>query len=916
MRLRHFTVYETAGSFYIVGSDASEKSYYLLKFDRTDPRMLMIGEPDHEYSKNDVMELLATISEGNSIVYKSNMEKRSSSTASKYGGLTERVSNAFGLAGAVRFLEGYYILLVTKARVVASFGYHSVYKIEEVSMICIAANGCPSSPDEQRYVKLFQSVDLTTDFYFSYTYDLSRTLQENATQTCGWPSACCKEPSSEKVPFVAEQKFIWNRFLLEPLRKSSVSERWMLELVHGYVGQQIIELPCSRLSLTLIGRRSSEYAGTRYLKRGANLRGHVANDVETEQILWDICSSPNFHCGKFSAFVQRRGSVPLLWSQDPATRGVVGKPLISIDINEPHAQTAAAHFRELRKKYGFPLIVMNLVKRREKSGHEAVLHNQFLKALKYLNQFVPMKERIAYLSFDVARCNKTGVVLNKLEEIGLRSVIRHGWFQSFPRLYCHIVRPNAILAEYEPRVHANGRFLLQSGISRTNCVDCLDRTNVAQFGIGKVALGLQLYAMGFVDEPILSLSSEVCRIYEDLMDEHGDKLALQYAGSQLVHSIKTYKKISAFQERSRDVIQTLSRYYSNTFGDYDKQNAINLFLGVYRPGSLPHLWDLATDYYLHFPIGYRNKSDYCAWYLEDARACSKHTEEESTINDSNPSDSQVSALLLCKQSDSSSDQFDEYYRVWELSSFDALVREQRDLQKSVAVNGVNQSVAQSYSFAKLWKTEASGKSKSASGKQKKAALADDDDEEDEPIVKSDAEVHYESEFSTITHGKHESRMKSDSRGREGTPAFINASEKKGLQTGLKSCAEVYGFELRVQSDADTQKYVKYASLGGCKPHIEDWHASKPKRLSDLRVPGIHDYSLLKPLSFYTADSTFQTELPEVSKASMKVYMEAGDGAVYNPKHPSSIDSACYGRYSQRLPHSAPNLAQLLAMKAS
>lgn len=38
-------------------------------------------------------------------------------------------------------------------------------------------------------------------------------------------------------------------------------------------GQQIIELPCSRLSLTLIGRRSVEYAGTRYLKRGANFRG-------------------------------------------------------------------------------------------------------------------------------------------------------------------------------------------------------------------------------------------------------------------------------------------------------------------------------------------------------------------------------------------------------------------------------------------------------------------------------------------------------------------------------------------------------------------------------------------------------------------------------------------------------------------
>lgn len=43
--------------------------------------------------------------------------------------------------------------------------------------------------------------------------------------------------------------------------------------------------------------------------------------------------------------------------------------------------------------------------------------------------FLPKAERIAYLCFDVARCHKTGNVLSKLEEIGLRCVIRHGWFQ-------------------------------------------------------------------------------------------------------------------------------------------------------------------------------------------------------------------------------------------------------------------------------------------------------------------------------------------------------------------------------------------------------------------------------------------------------------------------------------------------------
>ncbi|KIH47878.1 hypothetical protein ANCDUO_22057, partial [Ancylostoma duodenale] len=88
------------------------------------------------------------------------------------------------------------------------------------------------------------------------------------------------------------------------------------------------------------------------------------------------------------------------WSQDPATRGVVGKPLILVDIHEPHAQTAAAHFRL---------------------------------AVKYLNQFLPPSEHIAYMSFDVARCNKasnvSSNVLTKMEEIAFKAVQAHGWFQ-------------------------------------------------------------------------------------------------------------------------------------------------------------------------------------------------------------------------------------------------------------------------------------------------------------------------------------------------------------------------------------------------------------------------------------------------------------------------------------------------------
>lgn len=54
--------------------------------------------------------------------------------------------------------------------------------------------------------------------------------------------------------------------------------------------------------------------GFRYLKRGVNDRGRVANDVETEQIVLD--EEAGSSKGKMSSVVQMRGSIPLFWSQE------------------------------------------------------------------------------------------------------------------------------------------------------------------------------------------------------------------------------------------------------------------------------------------------------------------------------------------------------------------------------------------------------------------------------------------------------------------------------------------------------------------------------------------------------------------------------------------------------------------------
>ena len=51
----------------------------------------------------------------------------------------------------------------------------------------------------------------------------------------------------------------------------------------------------------------------------------------------------------------------------------------------------------------------------------------------------------------------------------------------------------------------------QFGVVRTNCVDCLDRTNTAQFVMGKCALAFQLYALGIMDSPQLQFDTDCVR---------------------------------------------------------------------------------------------------------------------------------------------------------------------------------------------------------------------------------------------------------------------------------------------------------------------------------------------------------------------------------------------------------------------
>ncbi|XP_057208347.1 polyphosphoinositide phosphatase-like isoform X2 [Triplophysa rosa] len=143
----------------------------------------------------------------------------------------------------------------------ADIGGHSIYKIEDTNIIYIPNDSVRiTHPDEARYVRIFQNVDLSSNFYFSYSYDLSHSLQYNLTvlQTSREPSdteelntSRCQESfdifEEEGLPTQVVHgvrnepysKYVWNVRLLEKV-KDIVHPDWLLYIIHGFCGQSSI----------------------------------------------------------------------------------------------------------------------------------------------------------------------------------------------------------------------------------------------------------------------------------------------------------------------------------------------------------------------------------------------------------------------------------------------------------------------------------------------------------------------------------------------------------------------------------------------------------------------------------------------------------------------------------------------------
>ncbi|VDK20873.1 unnamed protein product [Taenia asiatica] len=511
---------------------------------------------------------------------------------SHYEGVMPRPMRVYGILGTMRLLSGRFLLTVDKCELVGNLFGHQIFQVSSASLHPFAKsvshlNAAEASAMEAEIacVSMLTFVLQMKGMYFSNTYDL--TVSQQRLSEFG--PECRNMSLFER----ADKNFLWNNAQLEDWSRvlQAAGENsglpfnisnYLTPVILGFVG--ILKASSSPESVgrvasyALISRRATKRAGTRYFARGLDSNAYSANFVETEQLVY---LPPNH----IYSFVQIRGSVPLYWSQRPTLeykpRIKLGRtelasllsnseyePQSLADVEPIQREIIQRHFHDVcyLLRYG-RVIAVNLL---DQTGMERPLSRMYA-----LASLAVDSEELKYEAFDFHReCR--GLKWNRI---------------------------HAFIDRLEPELSAMGQLRLsassgreslqdatvltrQSGVFRTNCIDCLDRTNVLQSVLAQRAL---IAALRDADVPTATASVGEVELwpgfktaFRELWADHADMISLQYSGTPALKTDFTRTGKRTFKGMLMDGYNSLVRYCLNNFADGFRQDAFNLFLGHYE----------------------------------------------------------------------------------------------------------------------------------------------------------------------------------------------------------------------------------------------------------------------------------------------------------------------------------------------
>ena len=505
-----------------------------------------------------------------------------------------------------------YVIVITKAQPMGRFKGHMVYKVISTEFLPLRERAL-HDPDEDTYLSLLKKLLKTGPMYFSYSFDITNSFQRQAQ-------------SDPSLPMWkrADDRFFWNKFIQSDLIDFANGGGSASGLRGGqHMGADPFILPCmfgmlritntrikaTPLTFALITRRSRQRAGTRYLTRGIDDQGNVANFNETEQIvilndgagsLGGFAGGDEMNNGKVGgpdgsetqvmAYVQTRGSVPVYWAEVNTLKYV---PILQIRNVETAVGAARAHFNEQIRLYGDNYLV-NLVNQKGREDRIKKAYEQMVRILvsspgeatqaDYVtseklhvveaSQKNQKYDRLHYVYFDFhnetkgLKWHRAQLLLDQLKE----GVMRGQYFRGVD-----------MPADAQGRLEVRNQ---QTAVVRTNCMDCLDRTNVVQTMLARFTLTRQLTDIGVLKQgESADDDASFGSLFRNIWADNADVVSKSYSGTGALKTDFTRTGERTRAGMAQDLNNSLTRYVKNNFGDGPRQDAFDLFLGAYLPSS-------------------------------------------------------------------------------------------------------------------------------------------------------------------------------------------------------------------------------------------------------------------------------------------------------------------------------------------
>ncbi|XP_045495221.1 synaptojanin-1 [Colias croceus] len=434
-----------------------------------------------------------------------------------------KIADAYGCLGVLQLNSGescmLYLVLVTGCSSVGKVGDNEVFKITQSQFL-------PLFHQTQGEDKVSEVRKLLNSGTFYFSWNSGKTSDNLFDLTL-----CAQRKAKGASP---DNRFFWNRTLFIHLIRFGIDcDDWLTRAMCGSVEIRTIYVGHRVARAVLISRLSCERAGTRFNVRGCNDDGNVANFVETEQAIYVDDS--------VSSYIQTRGSVPLFWEQ-PGIQ--VGSHKVKMSRGYDASTSACErHFSQLKRNYG-SIFVVNLLGSSMIGGTEgeANLSNAFQR---HLNESA--HSDIVQIIFDYHQEVRASSIESAL-----------GKFKKFVEKYYDSI---SIFSAKGVDI-----YNVQKGVIRTNCLDCLDRTNSIQTFIGLEMLAIQLMLLQCIDKKQNVNRFE--EVFKQMWINNGNEISKIYAGT------------GAIQGGSKliDGARSAARTIQNNLLDNSKQEAIDILL--------------------------------------------------------------------------------------------------------------------------------------------------------------------------------------------------------------------------------------------------------------------------------------------------------------------------------------------------